>query len=293
MTGRVRTRVRFRARGRGQGRVAAVAILLAVAVTGLRASGTLSHAPQPAAAGFTGSVLATTLTAAEGIALIAFLTALVMTRPKRRPQQAEEPARLRIPWWVKTLGTLLSAFAVAAPLALLLAKRAGHRTPAPFLVHPRLPVGGPGQPVGASPTGGWSLIAGMVLAAAVVLTLALRSSARKRILRARPRGGGLTESLAAARAALEAGRTPRDAIIACYAAMERGFAAAGPASAPAAADTPAEVLTRATRAGIPRSAPAEVLTGLFRRARYSDEPMTGADSAAAAAALAQMQAELR
>jgi hypothetical protein len=35
-----------------------------------------------------------------------------------------------------------------------------------------------------------------------------------------------------------------------------------------------------------------MLTGLFRRARYSAEPVTGADSAAAAAALAQMQAEL-
>ena len=37
--------------------------------------------------------------------------------------------------------------------------------------------------------------------------------------------------------------------------MERGFAAAG--SAPAAADTPAEVLARATGAGLVRSEPAE------------------------------------
>jgi Domain of unknown function (DUF4129) len=72
--------------------------------------------------------------------------------------------------------------------------------------------------------------------------------------------------------------------------MERGFAAAG--SAPAAADTPAEVLTRAIEAGIVRSANAEVLTGLFRRARYSTDPMTSADSASAASALALMQAEL-
>jgi hypothetical protein len=72
--------------------------------------------------------------------------------------------------------------------------------------------------------------------------------------------------------------------------MERGFAAAG--SAPAAADTPAEVLTRATDAGIVRSGSAELLTGLFRRARYSNQPMTSADSDAAATALDQMRADL-
>jgi hypothetical protein len=96
--------------------------------------------------------------------------------------------------------------------------------------------------------------------------------------------------LAAGSAALQANHEPRAAIIACYAAMEQGFAAAG--SAPAAADTPAEVLARATAAGIVRSGSAEVLTGLFRRARYSDEPMTSADSAAAATALVQMRADL-
>jgi hypothetical protein len=72
--------------------------------------------------------------------------------------------------------------------------------------------------------------------------------------------------------------------------MERGFAAAG--SAPAAADTPAEVLARATGAGLVRSGSAVRMAGLFRRARYSSEPMTSADSAAAAAALDQMQADL-
>ena len=96
--------------------------------------------------------------------------------------------------------------------------------------------------------------------------------------------------LAAGSAALQANHEPRAAIIACYAAMEQGFAAAG--SAPAAADTPAEVLARATGAGIVRPGPAEVLTGLFRRARYSAEPITPADSGAAATALAQMRAAL-
>lgn len=85
-------------------------------------------------------------------------------------------------------------------------------------------------------------------------------------------------------------REPREAIIACYAAMERGFTAAG--SAPAAADTPAEVLARAAEAGIIRSAAPELLTGLFRRARYSTYPMTSADSRVAADALTEMRTDL-
>jgi hypothetical protein len=61
---------------------------------------------------------------------------------------------------------------------------------------------------------------------------------------------------------------------------------------PAAADTPAEVLARATRAGLVRTGPAEALTGLFRRARYSTHPMTSADSRVAADALTEMRADL-
>ena len=52
------------------------------------------------------------------------------------------------------------------------------------------------------------------------------------------------------------------------------------------------LLARATGAGLVRSGSAVRMAGLFRRARYSSEPMTSADSAAAAAALDQMQADL-
>jgi len=141
----------------------------------------------------------------------------------------------------------------------------------------------------------WPLIAGMLIALAILVAL----TAWSRRTRRRPGGPpgdrtrlALGETLAAARAALagQDARDPRAAIIACYAAMERGFAAAG--SAPAAADTPAEVLARATGAGLVSPGPAARLAALFRRARYSSEPMTSADSSAAAAALDQMQAGL-
>ena len=133
----------------------------------------------------------------------------------------------------------------------------------------------------------------MVIAIAVLVAVTVLARRRRQAgpLRDRVnRAAALSESLAAGSAALQGGGEPRAAIIACYAAMERGFAAAG--SAPAAADTPAEVLSRAAEAGLIRSGSAAALTGLFRRARYSTEPMTSADSDAAAGALARMQADL-
>ena len=148
---------------------------------------------------------------------------------------------------------------------------------------------------GASGSGSnWPLLAGMALAVVAVIVLAVLDRRRRRNRRLAPdraaRADPLSAGLIAGHDALLAGREPREAIIACYTAMERGFAAAG--SAPEAADTPAEVLTRASDAGLIRSDSAAMLTGLFRRARYSSQPMTSADSDAAASALARMRADL-
>jgi uncharacterized protein DUF4129 len=278
-------------------RVAAVAVLLALTAAGLRSRGTFSHAPDRVLAGATGTVLATALAVTEGVALVAFALVLVMARPRRKPKPDEdEPPRLPFPWWAKTLAVLASVAVLVTPFAVLLTLRTQPRTTAQThpgalasggAVPPRLPATAHGSP--------WPLIAGMLVALALLVALTAWSRQARRP--ARPPGDqarlALGASLAAGRAALAATLTPRDpraAIIACYAAMERGFAAAG--SVPAAADTPAEVLARATGAGLVRSGPAVRMAGLFRRARYSSEPMTSADSAAAAAALDQMQADL-
>ena len=278
-------------------RVAAVAVLLALTAAGLRSRGTFSHAPDRVLAGASGTVLAIALAVTEGVALVAFALVLVMARPRRKPRPDEdEPPRLPFPWWAKTLAVLASVAVLIAPLAILLTRRTRPRTAAQAhpgalasggAVPPRLPAMARGSP--------WPLIAGMLIALALLVALTAWSCRTRRRL-ARPPGDlvrlALGESLAAGRAALAGppGRDPRAAIIACYTAMERGFAAAG--SAPAAADTPAEVLARATGAGLVRSGSAVRMAGLFRRARYSSEPMTSADSAAAAAALDQMQADL-
>ncbi len=216
---------------------------------------------------------------------------LASARHRRVQPDTEEPARLPFPWWARPLGVLLAVAMLATPLVVLFTK-VRKKAYVPPLTHPGSPLSGSRKP--AAPTAGsaWPLLAGMVIAIAVVLILALLARRKRPAPQPRNRAShaALAEALAAGRAALAAGREPRAAIIACYAAMEHGFAAAG--SAPAAADTPAEVLARATGAGLVRPAAAEVLTGLFRRARYSAEPVTAADAAASAGALAQLEADL-
>ena len=279
----------------GAWRVAVVAILLALTAAALRSRGTFSHAPDRALAGASGTVLAIALAATEGVALVAFALVLVMARPRRKPRPDEdEPPRLPFPWWAKTLAVLASVAVLIAPLAILLTRRTRPRTAAQArpgalasggAVPPRLPATAHGSP--------WPLIAGMLIALALLVALTAWSRHARRRPARPPRDQArlaLGASLAAGRTALAGARDPRAAIIACYAAMERGFAAAG--SVPAAADTPTEVLARATGAGLVRSGSAVRMAGLFRRARYSSQPMTSADSAAAAAALDQMQADL-
>jgi hypothetical protein len=275
--------------------VAAVAVLLALAAAGLRSRGTFSHAPDRVLAGASGTVLATALAVTEGVALVAFALVLVMARPRRKPRpDADEPPRPPFPWWAKTVAVLASVAVMVTPLAILLTLRTRPRTAAQAhpgalasggAVPPRLPATAHGSP--------WPLIAGMLIALALLVALTAWSRHVRRRPARPPRDQArlaLGESLAAGRAALAGPRDPRAAIIACYAAMERGFAAAG--SVPAAADTPTEVLARATGAGLVRSGSAVRMAGLFRRARYSSQPMTSADSAAAEAALDQMQADL-
>jgi hypothetical protein len=275
--------------------VAVVAVLLAVTVTGLRARGTFAHGGNQAAAGVSGAVLATVLSAAEGLAVIAFVIVVASARPQRQPKDDddEEVWRPNIPWWAKAAGMLLAVAALVTPFAVLFTRKPRQLGRRP------LPGGPPKVSLGHAATSSaseiWPLIIGMVIAIAIVVAFTLLGR-RSRSARAQPRNRNSTrlatllDSLAAGSDALSAGGEPRAAIIACYAAMERGFAAAG--SAPAVADTPAEVLARATRAGLVRPEPAETLTGMFRLARYSTYPMTSADSRVAADALTQMRSDL-
>lgn len=79
-------------------------------------------------------------------------------------------------------------------------------------------------------------------------------------------------------------REPREAIIACYAAMERALAGS-PHAAPRESDTPSEVLERAVDSGVLRSGSATALVDLFAEARFSAHVMTEGHRLAAERAL--------
>lgn len=105
----------------------------------------------------------------------------------------------------------------------------------------------------------------------------------------------VARAVAAGWAAVRAGglADPRQAIVACFAAMERALAELGEGLAPRAEDTPAEVLHRGEVAGVVPRRPADALLRLFHKARFSEHPMGEADRVAADRALSEILTVLR
>jgi Domain of unknown function (DUF4129) len=100
----------------------------------------------------------------------------------------------------------------------------------------------------------------------------------------------LREAVESGRSALYAIDEARAAIIACYVAMETSLADRG--AARAIADTPDELLRRATASGIVRGAAAVRLTALFYEARFSSHPLDHGQREAAGQALGELAAGL-
>jgi hypothetical protein len=267
-------------------RAAAVLLLVAVAAIGLRAGGAFSAAGSPAILGLSGHVLYWTLAGVEVVLAVAGIVLLILRliwgRQSGKPLQRQR----RSLWWLLMLPLFVWA------LAKILRKR-GRLAPRRAQVsHLATTAGGVAHHPQGNP---WPLL---VLFAALVVAAVALISYRRRRSGPRPAPAEPTDptvpplvaALAAGERALHEDSDPRTAIIGCYAAMERSLADAG--SPPRLADTPAEVLGRATASGLVRPAWAGTLTGLFRRARYSSHPMTEADRAAAIGALAHVQADL-
>jgi hypothetical protein len=84
----------------------------------------------------------------------------------------------------------------------------------------------------------------------------------------------LTDAVAAGTEALEYEGDAREAVIACYAAMEQAVSAGG--SGRLSTDTPEEFLRRVTVANLIPEGPAARLTELFREARFSRHPISEA-----------------
>ncbi len=137
----------------------------------------------------------------------------------------------------------------------------------------------------------------LALLAAVVLSVWL--SRRFRLPGGVPRkdGGLIAEDPEDLRKAVESGRSAlralddaRAAIIACYVAMETSLAERG--TARAVADTPDELLARATQSGLVRGSAAARLTALFYEARFSSHPLGRGQRDAAERALDELAAAL-
>ena len=148
------------------------------------------------------------------------------------------------------------------------------------------------------------VVAGVALAAMVGLAVAQLMAERRRRRPPRTSAERLVELLDDTLEDLEREPDPRRAVIAAWARMERGLAAAGlprhPAEAPfeyagrglAAALAPPD---RGTPPGFPgplRPASVHRLTGLFERAKFSRHPIGQADREEAMAALRTVRREL-
>jgi hypothetical protein len=270
-------------------RAAGVLLLVVIAAVGLRAGGAFSAAGDQAILGMSGHVLYWALVVTEAILFVAGLVLFVFRLIWLRKGGDALPERKRRSiWWILLLPFMV--FGLAHTLAALRAHRIGpHRTA-------QLGAGtgsaGVVHHTGGSPWPVLALFIVVVLASGAVTMYRRRRSAAPVFAGPEPVPAAepLAGALAAGAQALREDPDPRAAIIACYAAMERSLAEAG--SPAEAADTPAEVLARATAGGLVRSSCASTLTGLFRRARYSSHPMTEDDRAAAMAALAEVRANL-
>ena len=272
-------------------RAAAALLLVAVAALGLRAGGAFSAAGSPEILGLSGRTVYWIIASAELVMALAGIALLILrmiwARKSGRPLQRQR----RSLWWLLVLP--LAAFGLSKILqrlrqqhAVAARARDAHAAGAKTGAAGHLHVGNP-----------WPLL---VLFAVVALGVAALTVYRRRHRHPmllpppeadlEPDAEPLVAALAAGAQVLHEDPEPRAAIIGCYAAMERSLADAG--SPPRMADTPAEVLSRATASGLVRAGPASTLTGLFRRARYSSHPMTEADRTAAIGALAQVRADL-
>ena len=298
----------------------ALVLVLGVAVRGQLPGTHAANREQPA--DHTGGLLA--MLALVIICLLVIIVSVVASL--RDPRRAKQAARYEVPgaggggarrrWRFLLVVT-------AAILAWLLVV-----TFLAQLRFPQLPAGPTSTPTptpgGGPPAGGsapappapepsapgpvfWYLMIAMTALLVVVLvgTIVLRVRNRRRasgditpgstVSQPETPSGPGSLALAAERGLAEVGdlsREPRDAIIACYAAMEHALANA-PGAAPQESDTPSEVLARAVEHEAIHAGSATELVTLFAEARFSTHVMNEGHREAAERALRLVLDELR
>lgn len=228
-----------------------------------------------------------------GIALEVILAALLIVTLRRRGESSDVATRLR-----GGLKALLPAMMVGLLIFLLINAHLHFATAAP--VHHPSPITRPHSqkakpmPVGSGSGGfpSWILWVLGILVLIVVIAVALRLA--RRPPRRVPRPGGLAMDPEDLKTALDEGAAAlratdyddaRKAIIACYVAMEQRLGERSDA------ETPDELLARATREGLIHGPAAGTLTGLFYEARFSTHPLESGKREQAIAALDELRSQ--
>lgn len=225
----------------------------------------------------------------------------LLTRPAREEPPAEVEERRfpggTGPWPVRRLLLLALGVALAATAAFFVLNQLQHLTLPWTADPPKPPEAPPGSQPNAPPrtdglpdaAAGNDVLRYLAVAVAVMAVLMAASAVLARFRRRgsapvvtsvdveTPGPAGPEPLVVAAERGLaevaDLRRGPREAIIACYVAMEEALAST-PGSAPLESDTPSEVLARAVSTGALRADNAATLVELFAEARFSTHTMT-------------------
>lgn len=299
------------------GRVIAVITLMAVAAVALRGylPGVEQVSPDPAAEDRRSNPLAlavvmTLLCAAIAIIGLAIIVRLRSPRPVRAPAGAVPRGSgvARRPSWRFAVIALLAVIGWLLFVSVLgrLIDPVEPPAPAETTAEPSVQDRAPEAATPDDETPGvvtYLIPPMLVLMALIVVGSALASRQQGRLVTPEAAdeetGAASTASAPSLARAAEIGlaeigdvsREPREAIIACYAAMERELTRV-PGAAPQAHDTPSEVLARAVQTGALRADSATDLVALFEEARFSPHVMTESHRDAAVEVLNRVLAEL-
>lgn len=306
--------------GKAVVRTAGVLLLMLVAIVALR--GVLPGAPAPSpeseqdGPGSTAAVVIMLIVSVTALA-VAVLTRARAPRPPRtegEPPRRDDGAGGAFPW--RLLAITVAALLVWLTIVLLLMRWASTiepadtgaaRPPAPNAPDvPAAPSQDAPRPGGGSHGSLFDLLMGTAVALLLLSVLGSLIARRRRIpvvvavaegpvpiVPSLPPAPDLAR--AAERGLAEVGdrsRDPREAIIACYLAMEQELEKS-PGTVPQASDTPAEVLARAVARRAVHAGSATQLVDLFEEARFSPHVMNEGHRDDAVHALQVVQRELQ
>ena len=296
------------------GRVAVLLGLLLAAGLTIRGRRPLPEAvPRAPAADSPGSTVG--LVALLSVSMLVMAIAMFNRRPgppRPAPREFPEGPRGERSRWNLRLGLVALGLLLVWLLAVIVLNRLGLGPDSRQLTVPTVPdnagVTPSAAPAAGSPATSGNTYRLLMATTAALVVMTVVATVVSGVRRPRPASlpaGGATPAAAAdgpapLAVAAELGLAevsntdlhPREAIIACYAAMEQALAAA-PDAAPHVSDTPSGVLARAVAHGALSPASASDLVSLFTEARFSTHVMTEQHRQAAERSLRSVLGELR